>query len=56
MMEFLNDVWFDLFLFLKTLPVFAIKIMILYFAVKFAVKNALNEHGNFLKKEEDKKQ
>lgn len=56
MMDFLNDVWFDLFLFLKTLPVFAIKIVILYFAVKFAVKNALKEHRKFLKKEEDKKQ
>lgn len=46
MMNFFNDILFNLLLFLKSLPVFVIELIMLYFTLKLAIKRALKEHQN----------
>ncbi|WP_461812711.1 DUF6019 family protein [Faecalimonas sp.] len=44
MMDFFNDVLFDLIMFVKVIPVFLITIIVLYFVIKSAVKKGLQEY------------
>ena len=50
MMEFFNDVLFDLIMFAKSLPAFLITTIVLYFVIKFAVKKGLQEYQDSLAK------
>lgn len=50
MMNFFNDVLFDLLMFAKSLPAFLITIIVLYFVIKFAVKKGLQEYQDALEK------
>ena len=53
MMDFFNDVLFDLIMFAKSLPAFLITIIVLYFVIKSAVKKGLQEYHNSLEKKND---
>ncbi|MDO4452618.1 MAG: DUF6019 family protein [Lachnospiraceae bacterium] len=50
MMDFFNDVLFDLIMFAKSLPAFLITIIVLYFVIKSAVKKGLQEYQYSLEK------
>ena len=50
MMDFFNDVLFDLIMFAKSLPAFLITIIVLYFVIKSAVKKGLQEYHDSLER------
>lgn len=55
MMDFFNNIGFDLIVFLGSVFIFAIKSVILYVIIKLAIKKALSENQTFTKNEEEKK-
>ncbi len=50
MADFFNDVLFDLIMFSKSIPVFIISMIVLYFVIKLAVKKGISEYQESLKK------
>ena len=53
MMDFFNDVLFDLIMFAKSLPAFLITIILLYFLIKSTFNKKLHKYHYSLEKKND---